>query len=196
MPDTIRFAKLEDAAAIQEIYAPIVLHTATSFEYEPPPAQEVRRRIESNFAQYPWLVCERDSQVVGYAYAGKFRERPAYRWTAELSVYVRSGFHRQGIATRLYEALFHCLRMQGFHTAVAGITLPNEASVVLHERMGFQEVGVFRAVGFKFDEWRDVAWYRRDLQLGSGAPAELRTVAEIAALPECRDKLAPHALQS
>lgn len=160
----IRMATPADAPAVQEIYAPIVRDTATSFEYEIPTVEEMRRRIEATLEKHPWLVCERDSRVIGYAYAGTHRARAAYQWTAEVSVYVAADARRGGVAFRLYTALFDELRRRGFHMAVAGITLPNPPSVALHERMGFVPLGVFHEIGYKFGAWRDVGWWEMKLQ--------------------------------
>ncbi len=163
MRSTIRVAGVVDAAAIQAIYAPIVAETAVSFELEPPNVEEMRRRIETTLLTLPWLVCEGDG-VIGYAYAGVFRSRPAYQWTVEVSVYVHAAHRGKGVARALYTSLFECLRVQGYRTALAGIALPNSASVALHERMGFRSVGVFQHVGYKLGAWHDVGWWELSLQ--------------------------------
>lgn len=146
MHPVIRLATVDDAPQIQSIYAPIVVETAISFELEPPSVEEMRRRIETTLLAYPWLVCEWDG-VIGYAYAGVFRSRPAYQWTVEVSAYVHAAHRGKGVARALYTSLFECLRVQGFRTALAGIVLPNSASVALHEGLGFRSVGVFHHVG-------------------------------------------------
>jgi L-amino acid N-acyltransferase YncA len=162
-----------DAAACAQVYAPYVQHTAISFEAEPPDALEMRRRIEQISARYPWLVAEVDGRVAGYAYAGRHRERAAYRWTAEVAIYIDSAHQRRGLGRALYESLFERLGAQGLRMACAGITLPNPASVALHEKLGFEFVGVYRKIGWKAGAWHDVAWYQRALGPdGSGAPAE------------------------
>ncbi len=160
-PD-IRLATVNDAPQIQAIYAPIVVETAISFELEPPSAEEMRGRIENTLLTLPWLVCERDG-VIGYAYAGVFRSRPAYQWTVEVSAYVHAAYRGRGVARALYTLLFDCLRVQGYRTALAGIVLPNSASVALHEGLGFQSVGVFHHVGYKFGAWHDVGWWELSL---------------------------------
>ncbi len=137
--------------------------TAISFEDEPPGEAEMRRRIKEISARYPWLVAEADGRVIGYAYASPHRTRAAYRWAVDVAVYVSGGQHRSGIGRSLYEALFERLATRGFRIACAGITLPNAASVGLHERVGFQPVGVYRRIGWKFGAWHDVAWYQRPL---------------------------------
>jgi len=160
----IRFATPDDALEIQAIYAPIVAETTISFEIQPPTVDEVRRRIKTVSVSHPWLVDERDGQIVGYAYAGYHRQRPAYRWTAETTVYVGESHRGGGVGRGLYEALIKRLRRQGFRTAVAGIALPNPDSIRLHENMGFRPVGVFSNSGFKMGRWIDTSWWQLDLQ--------------------------------
>ena len=147
-----------DARAIRDIYAPFVSDSATSFELAAPDLAEVERRIEAQRNRYPWLVFESGPGILGYAYASTHRDRPAYQWSVEVSVYVDPRAHRRGVGRALYSALFDLLRRQGYVNAYAGITLPNPSSVRLHESLGFVDVGVFRGIGFKFDRWHDVAW--------------------------------------
>jgi L-amino acid N-acyltransferase YncA len=168
-PVTIRAVDLErDAAACAAIYAPYVEAGAISFEERAPSADGVAARIERATATHPWLVAEDDRKVIAYAYACPHRERPAYRWAADVSVYVVDTQHRKGIGRSLYEALFERLRQQRYRVACAGITLPNEASVQLHERLGFVPVGVYRRIGWKAGAWRDVGWWQLDLAPGAG----------------------------
>ena len=155
----IRLATDLDAAAIADIYAPFVESNATSFETEPPPAEEIRRRVRETTAAYPWLVCVCDDRVAGYAYATKHRARTAYQWSVETSVYVHESFRRAGVGRGLYTSLFAILAAQGFVNAYAGITLPNVHSVVLHESMGFLPIGVYRSIGYKTGAWHDVGWW-------------------------------------
>jgi phosphinothricin acetyltransferase len=163
-PVTIRDADPEqDAPACTAIYAPHVDASPTSFEERPPGAEEMAARIERVSATHPWLVAEDGGEVLGYAYACRHRERPAYRWAADVSVYVAAGQRGQGNGRSLYEALFQRLRQQRFQVACAGITLPNEASVALHERLGFAAVGVSRRIGWKAGAWRDVGWWQLEL---------------------------------
>src|SRR5580700_10941796 len=136
----IRLAATADAAGIAEIYQPIVASTAISFEVEPPDEEEMRRRIEATLPRFPWLVCESQGRVIGYAYASAHRARAAYQWSADASVYVHPAFHRCGIGAGLYTSLFRILSAQGYFNAYAGITLPNPGSVGLHESMGFHPV--------------------------------------------------------
>ncbi len=162
-----------DAAACAAIYAPHVEGGPTSFEERAPSPAEMAARIERTVATHPWLVAEDGGEVVGYAYACRHRERPAYRWAADVSVYVAEGHRGQGLGPALYEALFAQLRGQGFQVACAGITLPNEASVALHERFGFERSGLYPRIGWKAGAWRDVGWWQLELvPAGEGPPAE------------------------
>ncbi len=166
---------LRDAAACAALYAPFVLGGATSFEEVAPDGVEMAERISRLTATHPWLVAERDGGLAGYAYACRHRERPAYRWSTDVSVYVAEASRRQGVGRRLYAELLERLRGQGFRIACAGITLPNEASVALHESLGFAAVGVYRDIGWKAGGWRDVGWWRLDLRPeADGVPAEPR----------------------
>ncbi|HET7418588.1 MAG TPA: GNAT family N-acetyltransferase [Solirubrobacterales bacterium] len=171
---TIRDADPEgDAAACAAIYAPHVEGSPVSFEERAPGAGEMAARIERYATSHAWLVAEREGEIAGYAYATAFNERPAYRWSTSVSVYIGDGARRQGVGRALYEALFERLRERGFRMACAGITLPNEASVALHESLGFEQVGVNREIGWKQGAWRDVGWYQLELTpSGAGAPPE------------------------
>ncbi len=173
-PATIRTVDpRRDAAACVAIYAPHVEAGATSFEEEPPDVAQFAERIALMTATYPWLVAERDGEVIGYAYACPHRTRPAYRWAVEVSVYVAAAEHRRGHGRALYFELIERLRKQRFHVACAGITLPNEASIALHERIGFVLVGTYRRIGWKDGAWRDVGWWQLELQpAADGRPAE------------------------
>lgn len=173
-----------DAEACAAIYAPHVASSAVSFEAEPPDAAELGRRIERTSATHPWLVLERDGRVVGYAYACPHRDRAAYRWTAEVSVYVAAADHRTGVARELYGALFELLRRQRLHVACAGVTLPNAASVGLHESFGFVLVGVYRDIGWKAGAWRDVGWWRLALRDAGEVPPAEPLVPQRLAMPE------------
>lgn len=176
---TIRLAEPRDAAAIAAIYAPIVESTAISFELTPPDAAEMGRRVVELAPTHPWLVCERAGQLAGYAYAHQFRARAAYAWAAEVSVYVHADHRRRGVARGLYTALLACLRVQGFQTVQAGITLPNAGSVALHEALGFRPVGVFHQVGFKLGRWHDTGWWELALTRTDGPPPPPRPVAAV-----------------
>jgi L-amino acid N-acyltransferase YncA len=152
-----------DAEAIAAIYAPFVTDTAVSFEDEPPTADQMARRIEQLTRTHPWLVAEDGGEILGYAYACPHRERAAYRWATEVTVYVDPRHHRRGAGRTLYEALLAALAEWGYRTALAVIALPNDASVGLHEACGFKPVGVLKRIGFKFDRWWDVGWWQLDL---------------------------------
>jgi L-amino acid N-acyltransferase YncA len=162
-----------DAAACAAIYAPSVEAAPTSFEERAPDAAAMAARMAEYMATHPWLVAEDGGEVVGYAYACPFLQRPAYRWSASVSVYVAADRVGAGIGRALYEELFARLRRQGLRMAVAGITLPNPASVALHERLGFVQTGVNRAIGWKLGAWRDVGWYQLELTPEpAGAPPD------------------------
>jgi len=165
---SIRTATPGDAAALLAIYRPFVETTAVSFETEPPGVDEFATRVEKALAGWQWLVAERDGRAVGYAYGSTHRARAAYRFSVEVSAYVDPACHRQGIGSALYARLFADLAARGFCNAYAGVALPNAGSVALHRRVGFERIGVFRAVGYKFDRWHDVAWFQRPLR---AAPA-------------------------
>jgi L-amino acid N-acyltransferase YncA len=159
-----------DAAACANIYAPFVTDSAISFEDDPPSEPEMRGRIAALTARYPWLVAEDRGRVLGYAYASPHRDRAAYRWAADVAIYVAPEHQGRGVGRALYEALFELLGAQGVRMACAGITLPNEASVALHVRLGFQLVGSYRRIGWKLGAWHDVAWYQRPLATSAGDP--------------------------
>jgi phosphinothricin acetyltransferase len=166
----IRLATVQDAGAVAEIYDPIVSNTAISFETDPPGAAEMERRIARVLTFAPWLVDCTEGEVRGYAYAWRHHERAAYQWSVDVTVYVGAAHRGQGVGTALYSALFPLLRRQGFFAAHAGITLPNAASVRLHESLGFLPVGVYRAVGYKQGAWHDVGWWQLELQERRGEP--------------------------
>ena len=161
---SIRVATEDDASAMLEIYGPVVRETAISFETRPPGIEEFRGRIRASLEQRLWLVCGGDGVIAGYAYATQFNPREAYIWSVEVSVYVHPKFHRWGIGRALYTSLFRCLALQGYCTAVARITLPNPASLALHESMGFQAVGVNRGIGYKHGQWHDVGIWQLEIQ--------------------------------
>jgi phosphinothricin acetyltransferase len=161
-----------DAAACAAIYAPYVEAGATSFEEIAPDAKRLRARIATITRTHPWLVLEDGGRVTGYAYASTHRSRPAYRWAAEVGIYIEAGSQRRGGGRRLYEALLDLLRRQNLRIALAGITLPNEASVAFHRALGFEAIGTYRAVGWKQGAWHDVSWWRLALVPDDGPPAE------------------------
>lgn len=153
-----------DGASCAAIYAPYVEQTAISFEETPPTAEEFTQRMDRLTKTHPWLVAAEDGRVVGYAYASRHRERASYRWSTDVAVYVAESHVRRGIGRALYEQLLPALTRQGFYVACAGVTLPNAASVGLHENLGFKPVGTYRRIAFKFGAWRDVGWWQLQLQ--------------------------------
>jgi L-amino acid N-acyltransferase YncA len=179
---SLRPAEERDADAIAAIYAPIVRDTFISFETEPPSASVMAERIEAIQQRYPWLVATMGGAVMGYAYGSALRPRAAYQWSVEVTAYVAESARGKGVGRRLYGCLLAMLRAQGFHGAFAGIALPNDASVRLHEAVGFRPLGVYREVGFKFGAWRDVGWWRLALA-DSGAPPN-----EPVAFPQLRER--------
>lgn len=168
----VRDASAADAEACAAIYAPYVHGTAITFELEPPTVEEMAERIAKAQSTHAWLVLEDDGQVVGYAYGGPMKPRPAYRWSCEVSVYVAPTHHRTGAGRTLYDALFSRLTARGYRTAVAGVTLPNPASEALHKSLGFEPIGIYRNIGWKHDTWHDVAWSQRPLSQQPDPPEE------------------------
>lgn len=172
--ENIRMAAKADAEAVLAIYRKYITDTTVSFETEVPTVEAFGERMEKVLAGFPWLVYVIDGKVVGYAYASKHRERAAYRWSADLSVYVMEGFHRQHIATKLYTVLLDMLRKQGYYTVYAGVTTPNPRSEAFHKAFGFRTVGVFQNVGFKQGRWCGVTWFELALREYKEAPEEPR----------------------
>lgn len=166
----IRIARAADAEAIHSIYAPTISGTAITFETQLPGTEAMRERILARLKHYPWLVWETDGKVLAYAYATRFRERAAYDWIAETSIYVHENARRRGIARKLYAALLDVMRLQGINQAVGVITLPGEISVALHEAMGFAPAGVWRQAGYKLDQWWDVGVWQKELQPAANPP--------------------------
>jgi phosphinothricin acetyltransferase len=166
MPDapTIRSAVEADAAALLAIYRPFVESTAVSFETVVPTVEEFATRIAKALTGWQWLVAEQDGRCIGYTYGSSHRQRHAYRWSVEVSAYVHPNHHRRGVGRALYLRLLEELAQKGFCNAYAGATLPNEGSVALHRAVGFEFIGVFKAVGRKFGTWHDVAWFHRVLR--------------------------------
>jgi len=168
----VRRASAADAEACAAIYAPYVTDTVITFETAPPSPEEVAARIVAAERSHAWLVLEDEGRVVGYAYGRSFNPRAAYRWSCEVSAYAEMGRRRTGAGRALYDALLARLAERGFRIAIAGTTLPNEASVGLHRAMGFEPVGTYRGIGWKDGAWHDVAWTQRRLSLAADPPAE------------------------
>lgn len=175
----IRPASEDDAAAVARIYRPIVEDTHVSFETTPPSTVEMAERIRATQPALPWLVCEDGDRVVGYAYASPRSDRPAYRWSVDVSVYVAADRRREGIARGLYRSLLGLLRLGGRYTAYAVIALPNPASVGFHEAVGFERAGLYRRVGHKGGEWRDVGHWELVLRDREGRPSPPRPLDEL-----------------
>lgn len=193
MSTELRLATVADAAAIAEIFAPSVTAAVTSFELVAPGPAEMAARIAQVLRHAPWLVLVRGGEVAGYAYASRHRDPAAYQWSVNTSVYVRADTWRTGVGRALYGGLIELLRIQGFYAAHAGIALPNDASVGLHEAMGFRAIGVYPAVGYKAGAWRDVGWWQLALRPRVGEPAAPLSLDEARALPAWRAVVSPDA---
>ena len=159
----IRFAKPSDARSLLDIYAPYVENTAITFEYEVPTIEDFATRIAKTLEKYPYLVAEEDGVVVGYAYASTYYARAAYDWAVELSVYVSQDARGQGVGSKLYDALEEMLEQMGYIHFLACISLPNEASLALHRKRGYQQVAHFPKIGYKFNRWHDIVWLQKSL---------------------------------
>lgn len=168
----IRVAQPEDGPAVSSIYAHYVRETAASFETDPPGGEVMSSRISDVLPTYPYLVALREGGVVGFAYAGQHRARPAYRWSVDVTIYVAPTATRTGIGRALYTPLLDVLRLQGFHSAFAGITLPNPGSVALHEAFGFERIGLYKNVGYKHGAWRSVEWWGFEISDSDSPPVE------------------------
>jgi L-amino acid N-acyltransferase YncA len=166
----IRIATGSDAESILQIYAPYVENTSYTFETEVPTIESFGERITSYLQGWPWLVCDMDGIIAGYAYGSKHRERIAYQWSVECSVYVHDNFQREGVGKALYTALIDLLKLQGFRNLYAVINLPNERSVTFHEKMGFEYFAVYKKVGYKLGKWKDVGWWQLQLNDYTSGP--------------------------
>jgi len=168
----VRLATAGDAAGVAAVYAPYVLETAITFETVPPSVEEIRGRIERLSATHAFLVCAAGDAILGYAYTSPHRERAAYRWATDCTVYVARDAQRRGIGRALYTALLPITAARGYVASYAGITQPNRSSVGLHEALGFRALCVYRAVGHKLDAWHDVGWWVRELAPRAAQPPE------------------------
>lgn len=186
----IRLAIADDAEAVAAIYAPYVRNTPITFETVVPSVAEMAERIERTLVGHPWLVCATGTDVVGYAYAGPYRTRAAYQWSAEVTVYVRTDAHRRGVGRALYTALLALLPLQNFYNAYAVITVPNAASVALHEVLGFTPAGVTHRVGFKLGRWHDVGTWEIALREPTTPIAPPTTLSAVRHAPEWARALA------
>jgi phosphinothricin acetyltransferase len=180
----VRLATPDDGDACALIYAPYVKETAISFEAVPPDGAEMAARIARTIERTPWVVVEVDGVVRAYAYGTRHRERAAYDWTVETTVYVDRGFTRAGLGRIAMSAVLAILRLQGAHLAVAGITAPNPGSIGLHEALGFTRVGVFEAIGWKNEAWHGVDWFALELGPRDEPPVPLVPLPRLAGAPE------------
>ncbi|MBC7772191.1 MAG: N-acetyltransferase [Pyrinomonadaceae bacterium] len=170
----IRPVQESDFPAIATLTNKYIVGSSVHFGYEPVTAEELCQSWRKNAPRYPFLVSEERGAFTGYAKAGVWRERAAYGWTAEVGIYVEPTIHRKGVGRVLYQRLFDIMREQGFHSAIGGITLPNDASIRLHENMGFKSVGTVRQAGWKLGAWHDVAFYQLLLRQADHAAGEIQ----------------------
>lgn len=176
----VRLITEADTAAVLDIYRPFVQHTIISFEYEVPTLDEFHARIRSTIYDYPWLVCLCDNEIIGYAYASKHRNRAAYQWSPECSVYITNDLQGHGVGRILYETLFSILRLQGHFNVFACIGLPNDRSVAFHKSLGFENIGIFKKVGCKLGAWHDTNWFQLRLSKHIDYPPIPHKMEEIA----------------
>jgi phosphinothricin acetyltransferase len=177
MPPTLRLALPSHAAACLDIYRPFIETSHTTFETDVPSVEEFARRIESTLLERPWLVAEENGRVVGYAYASPIKDRAAYQWSVEVAVYVAEGWRGRGVGRNLYEALFRCLKGQGFVNAIGIVALPNAASIALHENLGFEKIAHLKGIGFKRGAWHDSGWWQKRLTDPPSQPAPPRPLS-------------------
>ena len=168
-----------DARQVAAIYYPYVLNTPITFESEPPDGHEMSSRMENVLTSYPWIVCVHDDEVMGYAYGSQFRTREAYDWSVETTVYVREAAHGLGIGSALYTSLLECLRLQGYVSAVGVIALPNDKSVMLHEKLGFSQDGILPSAGYKNGTWYDVGLWWKKLHNPPAHPATPLKISDL-----------------
>jgi len=172
MNATIRLADRRDVPGILEIYSPFILHTAVTFEEIVPDEESFWKRIQEIMTELPFLVCEIDGRIAGYAYASGYRSRASYRWTKEVSVYIHPDFHRKRVAHALYTSLHELVKYQGIANLLAIITMPNESSVAFHEHFGYRKCAEFSKVGYKLEQWQNVGWFELFIQDENAAPKE------------------------
>lgn len=159
----IRVATKDDAAGILNIYTPFILNSGITQETEVPAVEDFQKRIITTLQERPWIVCEINNEIAGYAYAGKHRDRRGYQWCVESSLYISEKFFGTGVASALYSSLIDILKLQGFVNAYAVITLPNERSVAFHEKFGFYYFTTYKKIGYKLGQWHDVGWWQYDV---------------------------------
>lgn len=183
----VRFARPEDAAAALDVYAEYI-DTPITFEYDLPGEEEFAARIREFSSFYPYLVCEKDGRIAGFAYAHRHAQRAAYQWNAELTIYLGSAISGRGAGKILYRALMEILKRQGIHTVYGVVTAGNERSEALHREMGFRELGVFFKTGYKNGSWLDVVWFEKELLAYEKNPAPPRPIGQ-AGEEACREIL-------
>ncbi|MGB8455364.1 MAG: N-acetyltransferase family protein [Anaerocolumna sp.] len=176
---TIRMAALEDAEAIYKIYEPYILNTVITFEYDKVPVQMFRERMKQVMEKFPWLVCSIDGVIAGYAYCSPHLERAAFGWDCECSVYLDEKYHRRGIGTALYDALFNIVKKQGFYNIYSLICIPHESSVALHKKYGFTEVGTYYNTAYKLGHWRHLLVMEKKIDITTGEPKPIRAINNI-----------------
>lgn len=174
----IRFATTDDSVALLQIYAQYI-DTPITFECTLPTELEFADRMKDIISNYPYLVCEENQRIIGYAYAHRQKEREAYQWNAELSVYIDKEFTSKGIGRKMYTVLIELLKLQGIKTIYGAITVPNEKSQKLHLALGFKELGTYHNTGYKCGKWHDVAWYEKTITSYETEPAPILSINEI-----------------
>lgn len=168
---SIRLIDEADASVVLDIYKYYVENTSISFEYEVPTLEEYTQRIKTNTQKYPWLVCLSNNTIIGFAYGSTHRYRTAYQWSPESTIYVAPNCHAKGIGRTLYDTLFSLLKLQGYYNVFAGVALPNEKSIGFHRAMGFEEIGIFKNVGYKHGNWHHTHWFQLTLNEHKSNPA-------------------------
>ncbi len=186
----IRLIEYGDTQAVLDIYKPYVLNTYITFEYNVPTLEEFKEKIKNITAEYPWLVCLKNEEIIGYAYGSEHRHRTAYKWSPESTIYMKEDFHGKGFGRILYESLFDILKLQGFFNVYAGVGIPNEKSERLHKSLGFEELGIFKKVGYKLGKWHDTKWFQLHLREHVIYPALPKTINEIEVSPDIQAILA------
>lgn len=176
---TIRLATASDAQDILRIYAPYIENTSLTFETTVPSTEEFAQRITRYLENWPWVVCEADGKIAGYAYASQYRERMGYQWSVECSVYIDDNFQKAGLGRALYTTLFAILQKQGFNNVYAVINLPNEKSVAFHESLGFSYLATYEKVGYKLGQWKNVGWWQLKLNEYNDEPKTPIKFAEL-----------------
>lgn len=174
-----RFATVEDASKILEIYKYYIENTAITFEYDVPTFVEFEERIKNTLLEYPYIVCEYKNEILGYAYAHKVWMRAAYQWDAELSVYIDKDYTGNGLGKKLYKILIEILKLQNVVNVYGCVTYPNEKSDKLHESFGFKKVGIFENSGYKFGKWIGVTWFHKAILEYEKKPRKLKKISQI-----------------